>query len=653
MTPPARPLAWLIILGVAAVLGALLWASSHALRLERSEAASRADAAFQESIRLALWRMDSALAPLLTREAARPYFHYTSFYPADRAYTSMWKAVEPGDVLVPSPLLQSNEPFVRLHFQIDDRKQITSPQAPTGTLRNELESANVPTMTVIDAEMALVELDRLFSSSDQPVSAHAARDRADPHDQSVQQPKEAPDGPQAKQEALKDSPLTQREYEKRQQALQNVLPPEQREGQVQAAVADRKSAADAHRSDADLGEVPRPATALASKVAESPLFDKAPGAETAARARGTLSTSPEVEVGDLKPVWKHDARDGHSELFLVRTVNLSTGKYTQGCWLDWPALKESLLSSVRDLFPAADLAPTAEPVDSAITGRMLAAPPPALTPGPPPSPAPVGWTPMRTTLAITWGAVLVTINALAFALLAARELADRRGRFVSAVTHELRTPLTTFTLYSQMLADGIVREDAAKSEYLHTLKREAQRLARIVENVLDYARLGKPGGGARPTLLTLPELLGTALPALRQRAEQAGVTLRLEPDVPRLPKDVRLHADPVTFERILFNLVDNACKYAGTSIDLVTTIRPDRVEISVVDHGPGIPAPERRLVFKPFERGNSLEHASTPGLGLGLSLSRELARRMGGNLSLAESKGPGARFDLSLPRAVG
>ena len=88
------------------VLGALGWVTWHALRLERAEQQARADAAYQESIRLALWRMDSVVAPILAREAARPYFEYRSFYPADRAYTRHLSRVQPGEVLVPSALLQ-------------------------------------------------------------------------------------------------------------------------------------------------------------------------------------------------------------------------------------------------------------------------------------------------------------------------------------------------------------------------------------------------------------------------------------------------------------------------------------------------------------------------------------------------------------------
>src|SRR5690606_23556726 len=95
-------------------------------------------------------------------------------------------------------------------------------------------------------------------------------------------------------------------------------------------------------------------------------------------------------------------------------------------------------------------------------------------------------------------AVLVAVGAIGLVLRASMDLSDRRGRFVSAVTHELRTPLTTFCLYTEMLADGVVAREEARREYLSTLKDESRRLARIVENVLAYARLGEGRPKTRP-----------------------------------------------------------------------------------------------------------------------------------------------------------
>jgi signal transduction histidine kinase len=113
-------------------------------------------------------------------------------------------------------------------------------------------------------------------------------------------------------------------------------------------------------------------------------------------------------------------------------------------------------------------------------------------------------------------------------------------------------------------------------------------------------------------------------------------------------------ADPATVERILINLVDNACKYAGGGPDprvhlsLASTDRPGFLELRVRDHGPGVPRSEERRIFMPFQRGAHAADGSKSGLGLGLALARGLARQMGGDLALARPEGGGAEFRLRL-----
>ncbi len=125
---------WWLVYGVCAavVLSALAWVTVTVLSLERAEIRARTDAGHQESLRLALWRMDSWLAPLLAREAARPYFDYQSFYPQQRAYTTLLYPIEPGEVLTPSPLLSYQSEYLPLHFQVGPDGSLTSPQVRPG-----------------------------------------------------------------------------------------------------------------------------------------------------------------------------------------------------------------------------------------------------------------------------------------------------------------------------------------------------------------------------------------------------------------------------------------------------------------------------------------------------------------------------------------
>ena len=125
----------LFVLCLAVVVVAMAWSSIIVLRLERTEAQAQAQAVLEENCRLALWRMDSALTPLLAQESARPYFQYSAFYPAEGAYTGMFTESRPGSAVVPSPLLRDTPPRVVLHFQLAPDGQVTSPQAPRAPQR--------------------------------------------------------------------------------------------------------------------------------------------------------------------------------------------------------------------------------------------------------------------------------------------------------------------------------------------------------------------------------------------------------------------------------------------------------------------------------------------------------------------------------------
>ena len=232
------------------------------------------------------------------------------------------------------------------------------------------------------------------------------------------------------------------------------------------------------------------------------------------------------------------------------------------------------------------------------------------------------------------------------------ELSERRHVFVSAVTHELRTPLTTFRLYTDMLADGMVTEEVRRREYITRLRGEAERLGHLVENVLFYARVESGRGEAAREVVDLQTLLPEAQPRLAERAARADLELSV---APREGGPVHVHVDRSAVEQILLNLVDNACKYASRStpprIDVQLETMAGRALVRVRDHGPGLSAAERRRLFQPFSKSDRDAANSAPGIGLGLALSRRLARAQGGDLALDTTGEGGAVFVLSLPLA--
>ena len=184
------------------------------------------------------------------------------------------------------------------------------------------------------------------------------------------------------------------------------------------------------------------------------------------------------------------------------------------------------------------------------------------------------------------------------------------------------------------------------------LEVEADRLAHLVENVLQYARLerGRPGKRREPT--SLAALLDNCQSRLADRAAQAELKLVVEHNA--ADGELTFSTDVAAVEQILFNLVDNACKYAATAADkrlhLSVIAEPRRVQLTVRDHGPGISPAGRKRLFQPFSKSVHEAAASAPGVGLGLALCRRLAHDLGGKLELQSSPDGGAAFVLTLPR---
>lgn len=583
----SRPLRTWIAFGacLGVVLAGMAWASLMALRLDRAETEARKQAALEESVRLALWRMDSALAPIIAQESARPYFAYTAFYPMDRAYTRMFSEIKRGEVLVPSPLLTETPPQVLLHFQFEPDGALTSPQVPTGTMRALAERGYTTREKIEAAARRLAEFQALVGKEALLAALPRAQPQAPlPVARSLGGPNEERFAPQ-------------------QQAALNA-----QERQARQRVLDISNYA--------------------------PIPDRPP-----------LSN---LDVAVTKPVWMNGT------LVLARRISVAGREYIQGCWLDWAGLKRTLVESVADLFPRTDLQPvTSEAPDE--SARMLAALPVVLVPGEAPVYSSSAISPIRLSLIIAWGCVVAGAAAVAILLQGAVSLSERRGAFVSAVTHELRTPLTTFRLYSEMLANGMVPEEEKRREYLHTLCVEADRLAHLVENVLAYARLERGAMRTRMEDVPVGGLIESVKRRLIERARQAGMTLEIE--VKPEARSASVRADLAAVERILFNLVDNACKYAASAADRRIQLDAGREKQSVVlrvrDHGPGVSGDAARRLFRPFSKSAREAAGSAPGVGLGLALSRRLAREMGGDLSLDAATTDGACFILRLPACGG
>jgi signal transduction histidine kinase len=364
-----------------------------------------------------------------------------------------------------------------------------------------------------------------------------------------------------------------------------------------------------------------------------------------AAGNATLPTPSNLEIpnptGDFRASWF----DG--SLFLIRR-GMTLKSFAQGTLVDDAALREILLAEARQLLPAASLVPSGNGGDDSYN---LASFPFNLRPGS------LGATPesiprtISASLAAGWLAATVALLAAYLLIANVMKLSERRASFVSAVTHELRTPLTTFRLYSDMLGSGAVREEK-RPVYLNVLSREADRLSHLVENVLAFSKIERGSARSAVAEVELNTLLSSFSERFSTRLDAAGLKLDLVSS-----ESIRANLDASALEHILFNLIDNAAKYAAASqpplITITPAVRKGKIEIRVTDHGPGIPDAERRRIFRPFHKSAKQAAETKPGVGLGLALSKRLADSMGGSLACARRTDgkSGAEFILTLPHA--
>jgi two-component system sensor histidine kinase KdpD len=209
-----------------------------------------------------------------------------------------------------------------------------------------------------------------------------------------------------------------------------------------------------------------------------------------------------------------------------------------------------------------------------------------------------------------------------------------------SVSHDLRSPITAILTASEVAAGDV--SDAERNELLESIRAQAERLDRLVANLLDLSRL--EAGAAAPELEVWPvdSLVARALEAVGPGGETVDVSLPEEP--------VAVRVDAAQLEHALANLLENALK-VSTSVSLDVAPRNGDVVFRVADEGPGISADERDVIFEPFARGSGANGSS--GAGLGLAIARGFLEMNGGRLWLEPDDGRGATFAFSLPSVTG
>ncbi|WP_375264172.1 sensor histidine kinase [Palleronia sp.] len=244
---------------------------------------------------------------------------------------------------------------------------------------------------------------------------------------------------------------------------------------------------------------------------------------------------------------------------------------------------------------------------------------------------------------------LVTLEDLS----ATEEVDQMRRDFVANVSHELKTPLTAMIGFIETL-QGPARDDAAaRARFLATMQREAQRMHRLVEDLLSLSRVEATERMRPRDTADVALTLASVLTMLAGKAEEAGVTVQFA----RPDKPVLINADPDQLRQVFSNLVENAMKYGAQRVELhlaesehIPELRRPGVVVDVIDDGPGIDSMHLPRLTERFYRVDTHRSREVGGTGLGLAIVKHVVSRHRGRLRVASSEGEGSVFTVCLPR---
>ncbi|WP_029556670.1 ATP-binding protein [Xanthobacter sp. 91] len=228
-----------------------------------------------------------------------------------------------------------------------------------------------------------------------------------------------------------------------------------------------------------------------------------------------------------------------------------------------------------------------------------------------------------------------------------RTLDELKDDFMSSVTHELRTPLTAIRALSELMLDTPDMESEQRQDFLRIIVGESERLGRLVNQVLDMAKIESGHAEWHSTDVDLRTLVADAVKATAELARTRGteIVLTAPASVPTVK------ADPDRLTQVMLNLISNAAKFVpaqGGRIDVRLSADAEGLEVQVQDNGPGVPPADRDTIFEKFRQGGDALNRP-PGTGLGLPISRRIVDHFGGKIWLDQREGKGACFAFRLP----
>ncbi|MDR3403153.1 MAG: HAMP domain-containing sensor histidine kinase [Chthoniobacter sp.] len=228
-------------------------------------------------------------------------------------------------------------------------------------------------------------------------------------------------------------------------------------------------------------------------------------------------------------------------------------------------------------------------------------------------------------------------------------LAQQKTDFVSNVSHELKTPLTSIRMFAEMMQNGRGESAAKHPQYLRIIMVEAERLTRLINNVLDFARLERKQKQFDKKPLDLHAVIERAWEGHELHLQEGGFTTRWQ----AAPGPYPVVGDEDALAQILVNLLSNAEKYAGErkEVELHSYLDAGHACVSVLDRGIGVPPGDERKIFESFYRAHDSLSSGIQGSGLGLTLAQQLAHEHGGEILYQPRPGGGSNFTLRMPLA--
>ena len=221
-----------------------------------------------------------------------------------------------------------------------------------------------------------------------------------------------------------------------------------------------------------------------------------------------------------------------------------------------------------------------------------------------------------------------------------------RNTLLAAISHDVRTPLTALIGLSESLQRSLPPLEKQQSGLAQAITQQARQLSALVTNLLDMARLQNGAVSLQREWQSVEEVVGSAIRAAQPALDGRAVQTDIPPDLPLV------EFDAVLMERVLVNLLENAAKYGAPPFEVRAIATPDRLFLTVRDHGPGLPPAMRGReaeLFEKFTRGQS--ESATPGVGLGLAICRAIVDAHRGDIVAGNAPEGGAEFTMTLPRS--